>query len=62
MRLALSILLAASAFGAVNGVTTNVSTGKPQPGVSISLVQPGANGMQSLGAAKSGAEIGRAHV
>lgn len=56
MRLALSLLLAASAFGAVNGVATNISTGKPQPGVSISLVQPGANGMQSLGAAKSAAD------
>ena len=54
MRIALGLLIAASAFGAVNGIATNGTTGKPQAGVSINLVQPGAQGMQQLGQAKSG--------
>lgn len=56
MRFALALLVAASAFGAVSGVTANATTGKPQAGVSIDLVQPGANGMQALGNAKSAAD------
>jgi hypothetical protein len=50
------VLYASSAFAAVNGIATNGTTGKPQAGVSIDLVQPGANGMQALGQAKSGAD------
>ena len=56
MRFAVALFLAASAFGAVNGIATNATTGKPQAGVAIDLVQPGANGMQALGQAKSGAD------
>ncbi len=40
----------------VDGVVTNATTGKPQPGVIVSLVQPGQNGMQNLGSTKSDAE------
>ena len=43
-------------FAAVNGVAINGTTGQPQAGVAINLVQPGQNGMQQLGQAKSGAD------
>lgn len=43
-------------LAAVDGVAINNSTDKPQAGVSINLVQPGANGMQSIGQATSGAD------
>ncbi len=36
-------------LAAVNGVAVNGTTGKPQAGVSINLVQPGQNGMQHWG-------------
>jgi hypothetical protein len=51
-------LLAPSSWllAGVNGTVTNVTTGKPQPGVIISLVQPGQNGMQTIGSAKSDAD------
>jgi hypothetical protein len=53
------VLLASSfvVLGAtVDGVVMNATTGMPQPSVIISLVQPGANGMQTLGSVKSGAD------
>jgi hypothetical protein len=54
---ALALLLAAApAFGAVEGAAINMTTGKPQPGVRVSLVQPGAEGMKTLGEATSGAD------
>ena len=34
----------------------NATTGQPQPSVAVSLVQPGASGMQTLGSVKSDAE------
>jgi hypothetical protein len=40
----------------ISGVVTNATTNAPQANVSISLVQPGAGGMQSLGTAISDAE------
>jgi hypothetical protein len=40
----------------VDGIVTNATTGKPQAGVMISLVQPGQSGMQNLGSTKSDAE------
>jgi len=48
-------LLALPLFG-VDGVVLNVTTGKPQPGVAINLVQPSQNGMVQLGNATSGAQ------
>lgn len=52
-------LLSLAAIGpvwAVDGTVLNATTGKPQEGVNINLVQPGQNGMQSLGIAKSAAD------
>ena len=40
-------------LGAVDGVVINASTGKPQAGVMVSLVQPGTGGMQTLASVKS---------
>jgi hypothetical protein len=39
---------------AVDGVVVNVTTGKPQSGVAINLVQPSQEGMNQLGSATSG--------
>lgn len=51
-----ALLALAPAFASVDGVVVNGTTGKPQPNVIISLVQPGQSGMQTLGSAKSDAE------
>ena len=56
MRLAFFALACALPVFAVDGVVLNVTTGKPQPGVAISLVQPGQNGMVPLGNTTSGAQ------
>ena len=50
-------ILASTAWlrAGVEGVVTNATTGKPQSGVIIMLVQPGQGGMQTLGNAKSDA-------
>jgi hypothetical protein len=56
MKIATLLLTAVPMFAAVDGVAINGSTGKPQAGVSINLVQPGQNGMQALGQATSGAD------
>ena len=40
-------------LGAVSGVVINATTGQPQSGVAINLVQPGAGGMQALGSTTS---------
>jgi hypothetical protein len=54
--LALALLLIpASLFGAIEGTVLNGTTGKPQPSVAISLVQPGAGGMQAIATATSDA-------
>jgi hypothetical protein len=50
------LISGAWALGSVNGTVTNATTGKPQPGVIIMLVQPGQNGMQTLANVKSDAE------
>ncbi|MCU1340130.1 MAG: hypothetical protein JWO19_5711 [Bryobacterales bacterium] len=42
-------------LGAIEGTVINGSTGKPQPSVTISLVQPGANGMQAIATSTSDA-------
>jgi hypothetical protein len=42
-------------FAAVDGTVTNATTGKPQPGVVVMLVQPSQSGMQTLANVKSDA-------
>jgi len=42
-------------LGAIEGTVINGSTGKPQPAVTVSLVQPGANGMQAIATSTSDA-------
>ena len=56
MKLALFLTLAASAFAAVDGTVINATTGKPQPSVIVTLVQPGSQGMQTLASVKTDAE------
>jgi hypothetical protein len=43
-------------LASVDGVVMNLTTGKPQPAVIVSLVQPGSKGMQTLASVKSNAE------
>ena len=53
------LLLSASvslAFAGVDGVVINGTTGKPQPSVMVSLVQPSAQGMQTLATVRSDAQ------
>jgi len=49
MKIALALFLASLPLLAIDGVAINVTTGKPQPGVTINLVQPSQNGMVPLG-------------
>ncbi|HLJ46448.1 MAG TPA: hypothetical protein VKU01_10595 [Bryobacteraceae bacterium] len=51
-----AVILAAPAFAAVDGTIVNGTTGKPQPNVVVSLVEPTQAGMQNLGSAKTDAE------
>ncbi len=44
------------AFAAVDGTVINGTTGKPQPGVSITLVKPGQKGMETVGSTTSDAQ------
>lgn len=46
---------ALSLFAAIDGTVINRTTGKPQAGVSITLIKPGQNGMQTLGSTVSDA-------
>lgn len=51
------LLVSASwVLGAVDGVIVNGTTGKPQPSVLISLVQPQQSGMQTIASVKSDAQ------
>lgn len=50
------IAFALPLFGAVDGVVINGTTGKPQPSVMVTLVQPGQGGMQTIATVKSDAE------
>jgi len=43
-------------LGAVDGVVVNGTSGQPQSGVVVTLLQPGAQGMQTLGSVKSDAQ------
>lgn len=49
MKLLLALLTAGTLSAAVDGTVFNQTTGKPQAGVSITLVKPGQGGMQTLG-------------
>ncbi|MDZ4798810.1 MAG: hypothetical protein SGI92_11660 [Bryobacteraceae bacterium] len=49
------LLLAAVALGAVEGTVQNMTTGKPQAGATVTLVELGA-GMKSEGAVKTDAQ------
>lgn len=57
MRIALLVLAAGSGLWAsVDGTVMNVTSGKPQPSVLVTLVQPGAQGMQTIATVKSDAQ------
>lgn len=57
MRILIAFLASmACALAAVDGTVVNQTTGKPQAGVLITLVQPGAAGMQTLATVRSNAE------
>ncbi len=53
---ALLLLTIAPAFAAVDGVIVNGSTGKPEPNITVLLIQPTQAGMKNLGTTKSDAE------
>lgn len=55
MKFAL-LLLSTLPLLAIDGVVMNATTGKPQAGVAINLVQPSQNGMVPLGETKSDAQ------
>jgi hypothetical protein len=56
MRIWLGLIASACcAFASVDGVVMNATTGSPEPGVSVNLVQPGAGGMETLATVKSDA-------
>lgn len=48
-------LLATPLFAAIDGTVVNATTGQPQPGVQVTLLKPGAQGMQQLGTTQSDA-------
>ncbi len=52
--LSVALLLAAPIEASTDGVVVNGTTGQPQPGTMISLMQPGQGGMQTLGTVKTG--------
>lgn len=57
MRTAIFFFLsAASMFAVMDGTVVNKTTGKPQAGVTINLIKPGAQGMQTLGTTVSDAQ------
>ncbi len=51
----LALLGAVTAFASIDGVVVNRTSGKPAPGISITLLKPGAQGMQTLGTTLSDA-------
>jgi hypothetical protein len=57
LRIAAFCILAPAGclLGAIEGTVINGTTGKPEPAVKISLVQPGANGMQAIATSTSDA-------
>ncbi len=59
-RAAFLLLLPVAAFAAVDGMATNGTTGRPQPGLTVSLIEIGQAGMKPLAEATTGAQ-GRFH-
>lgn len=55
MRLLLFLIPVSGLFAAIEGTVINGTTGKPEPSVKVSLVQPGANGMQAIATSTSDA-------
>ena len=55
MRAILLLCLAALASAAVDGTVTNRTTGKPQPGATVTLYKLGQNGLESIESVKSDA-------
>jgi Carboxypeptidase regulatory-like domain len=49
------LLSSVCAFAAIDGTVVNATTGKPQPGVSVTLIKPGQGGMRTLGTTTSDA-------
>jgi len=57
MKIAVLLLLAVTPiFAAVDGTIVNGTTGKPEPGTVVMLIQPTQSGMQTLGTTKSDAQ------
>jgi len=56
MKILLLLVSGLVAVAAVDGTVVNATTGKPQASVIVSLLQPGSQGMQTLGSVKSDAE------
>ncbi len=56
MKLALLLIAIVPAFAAVDGTIVNGTTGKPEPGTLVMLIQPTQAGMQTLGTTKADAE------
>jgi len=56
MRIAFLALISLPQMAAVDGIVTNATTGQPQAGVAITLVQAGQGGMQPLGKTVSAAD------
>jgi hypothetical protein len=57
MRIVLCLLASVSCLlAAVDGVVVNGTTGKPQPSVIVSLMQPGQGGLQTIASVRSDAE------
>jgi hypothetical protein len=52
---AILCITATGVFASIDGTVINRTAGKPQPGVSITLVKPGTQGMRTLGTAVSDA-------
>ncbi len=50
---AFGFLIAAPLFASIDGTVVNGTSGKPQAGVEITLLKPGAQGMQNLGTTQS---------
>jgi len=52
----LLLSLSLTLFAAVDGTVMNLTSGKPQAGVVVTLIQPGAEGMKTIGTATSAAD------
>src|SRR5581483_1177436 len=52
---ALFFVAVSMSFASIDGTVVNRTTGKPQPGVSITLVKPGEGGMRTIGTTTSDA-------